>query len=241
LNQATISKNLSTITDFDNLRNVIKSLPYVSTLGYFHAYNLMFNIYHSLKPWSHVLPQVGSENSNFPQTFSNLITNEPQALLNYTFTLDPFSTHNSAIELETKGIENNSNTRPSQLVEPLWRYDFRCGNYLKDNHHLHAWLNPVIYTTFANYFLPSWFITDESTDILEDLLKSNPISVTNANISNDFFSKFPLHDLHTTLLFSFDCTHSVLNLRWAALNNLELKFHNMFFTVPLQERIYSNW
>lgn len=149
--------------------------------------------------------------------------------------------------------------RALRMFNPVFKYDFKVGNYLPDdlkklNRHLFTTIKDV--TTGVRK--SSWFTSDD----FSSLLKSS-VAIHQLNFSNLQAPKSTLTSLNSDLdgtftpnqyysvganptssfynMFTLLTNPHVLNTRWIASNALEQKFYKMFATGSMQQRIYANW
>jgi hypothetical protein len=89
----------------------------------------------------------------------------------------------------------------------------------------------------------SWFFSQKFLELLnsqtktvEGLLKG-PYA---GSLAASEVAGLPTHAFFTTLLLLAN-QQNLINQRWVAVNAFDQKFHKMFLTTSLQQRIFNNW
>ena len=158
--------------------------------------------------------------------------------------------------------ESTDDMRFLRLMNPVFKYDFKVGNYLSDeikkmNLHLFRTIQDV--TTGVRK--SSWYTSEDFNRLLQassvnylynfsdyPLLNSRKSELSSLN--EDLDGTFIANNYHatnanpTTAFFNFFLLLSEsgpLHTRWVSNNTLNQKFYRMFATSSLQQRIYSNW
>jgi hypothetical protein len=159
--------------------------------------------------------------------------------------------------------EQSSNYRYQRLQNPIFRYDFKLGNYMPDEAKKKA---PFLYTTIHDLTTgvrkPSWAISSDFLKFLEGDLASylnyfSRLSEQGAHrklfvkhlseVDSSVNPKDPFwaNISHAASYYNFFLLLSdgslFFNHRWLAVNSLNQKFHKMFLTNSLQQRIHGNW
>jgi len=141
-------------------------------------------------------------------------------------------------------VENSLNFRYQKFTNPIFRYDYKAGNYItKQDKEAFPYLFTTISEVTGGIRKSSWFF---SSTFLE-LFNSNL-----ANYLNFFSSKTSKTPEHFTSyvnstdgfynFFSILSTQTkFINNRWLSVNSMDQKFYRMFTTSSMQQRIYSNW
>ena len=89
----------------------------------------------------------------------------------------------------------------------------------------------------------AWFFSQKFTDLLKvqtnavDLMLQGAASGT---LVSSEVAGLPTHSYISTLTLLSN-QHNLMNQRWFALHAFDQKFHKMFLTTSLQQRIYNNW
>lgn len=158
--------------------------------------------------------------------------------------------------------EKTSDTRFMRLMNPVFKYDFKVGNYLPDDMKK---MNPHLFMSIKDVTTgvrkSSWFTSEDFSRLLQSssvsyLLNFSDYALRNSNKSTlmtlnaDLDGTFVPNDHHSTNpsptasfynFFLLASQSNSLNDRWVSMNSLDQKFHRMFATSSLQQRIYSNW
>lgn len=158
--------------------------------------------------------------------------------------------------------EKLSDQRFLRSVNPVFKYDFKVGNYLPDeakkmNPHLFMSIKDV--TTGVRK--SSWFTSVDFSRLLQSTMATHlfyfsDYAAANVNkksltaLNSELDGTFSPNQHHSTNanptsafynFFLLSSTPNALNVRWLAVNALDQKFYRMFATTSLQQRIYSNW
>ena len=158
--------------------------------------------------------------------------------------------------------EKTSEYRFLRLMNPVFKYDFKVGNYMPDDTKK---MNPHLFRTIQDLTTgvrkSSWFTSEDFSRLLQSSIVSflynfsdyallNPSKSSLASLNEDLDSTFSPTNYHSTNVtptasfynfFLLASTPEVLNTRWISTNALNQKFYRMFTTSSLQQRIYSNW
>lgn len=159
--------------------------------------------------------------------------------------------------------EQYSDQRFVRFMNPVFKYDFKVGNYIPDDVKK---MNPHMFTTIKDVTTgvrkSSWFTSDDYNRLLQSNVSSHMLYFSDYALTNT--DKSALTALTSDLdgTFTPDAYHSVnvsftggfynffllLNSsqgysqsRWLSLNALDQKFYKMFATGSLQQRIHANW
>ena len=158
--------------------------------------------------------------------------------------------------------EQSSDQRFVRFMNPVFKYDFKVGNYMPDeakkmNPHLMMSIKDI--TTGIRK--SSWFTSADFSRLLQstiathlfyfsDCSATNPSRSKLAALNSDLDGTFSPEAHHSTNVnfasgfynfFLLNSAPEVLNSRWLAVNALDQKFYRMFATSSLQQRIHSNW
>ena len=170
----------------------------------------------------------------------------------------------SVVELSSTGLgENLNDQRFMRFMNPVFKYDFKVGNYLPDDAKK---LNPHLFMTIKDITTgirkSSWFTSDDYSRLLQANLASHALYFADSPLYGPNASQFTtkVSDLDST--YAANSYHSVgatptggfynfflvlassndvLNTRWISVNALDQKFYRMFATSSLQQRIHANW
>ena len=174
-----------------------------------------------------------------------------------------FGTRSSEVRVLTSNHELMGDVRFQKAANPVFKYDFKVGNYLPDSVKT---LNQHLFTTFndvtgcirkAPWFYSNEFFTTFKIDVFSYLAYFSTSSFflnlrdqyTSANeaVSNDFMKNAAYSAAGTptagfyNLFSSFADNSAFINARWVSLKALDQKFHNMYATASMQQRVYANW
>jgi len=208
----------------------------------------------SVATWANLTSIPLTSNVSFVTSANQTITADYTALT---------SSHDSNSVLAT-GIlqEKLSDCRSLRMFNPVFKYDFKVGNYLPDdakkmNRHLFATIKDL--TTGVRK--SSWFSSEDFSTLLRSSVASHLLNFSEYGATNpskdalialnaDLDGTFAPNQYHSTnanptsafynfFLLTYD--PSTLHTRWVSSNSLTQKFYRMFATTSMQQRIYSNW
>ena len=159
--------------------------------------------------------------------------------------------------------ESHASWRFARSVNPVFRYDFKVGNYIPDDAKK---LNPHLLMTIKDVTMglrkSSWFYSPEYCQLLQGLFATHLIYFSQASLNGKLRDKFASFAADSNSLFTLDSYSStllnptssfynvflllqsspyVLQNRFFAVNSLDQKFSRMFATASLQQRIFANW
>ncbi len=154
---------------------------------------------------------------------------------------------NSNLENLTKfsNLEISLQNRNRRFDNPIFKYDYKAGNYFpKMYKEAYTYLFSTL-SDITNALKPSvWFFSivfkNDFTLNIKMFQEASSNLLGNKNLlreSNWFFSS----DGFYNFFYSLNSENLFLNQRWLALNVLNQKFHRMFTSSSMQQRIYSNW
>jgi len=140
--------------------------------------------------------------------------------------------------------ESAASMRYLRTTNPIFRYDYKLGNYFtKEDMQTKPFLFTTINELTGGIRKASWFFSQKFTDLLaaqanvtESILRS-PLK---GSISASEVAGLPTHSYLTTLTLLANQAN-LMNHRWFALHAFDQKFHKMFLTTSLQQRIFNNW
>ena len=179
-----------------------------------------------------------------------------------TFTTNTVLTRNDALHQQFQSQEIASDYRNLRLQNPIFKYDFKLGNYMPDdNKRKFSQLLTSIHDLTTGVKKPNWTNSPDALKFIHnDLLpyltffsasSQNPVT---KDALNKKFSQLGLSDgptapfwntvSYTSGFFNFylmSLESSSLNQRYVSLTSLEQKFSKMFLTSSLQQRVHGNW
>lgn len=190
-------------------------------------------------------------------TFNNKI----QPTSNYSTN---YSTTSSFVDQTESALgETSSDSRFMRFMNPVFKYDFKVGNYMPDEAKK---MNPHLFTTIKDITTgikkSSWFTSADYSRLLKsniashalyfsDTTLTSPASASLSALNADLDSTFSASNHHSTnvtftggfynVFILLSSPSSVLNSRWLAVNALDQKFYRMFATGSMQQRIHANW
>lgn len=161
------------------------------------------------------------------------------------------------------GHELASDYRFQKGASPVFKYDFKVGNYLPDvnktlNQHLFTTMNditsgvrkaPWMFSKEFHTFLrvdTLAYLAYFSTSYLDRGLRDSYLSWSATEIKD--FKARGAYSAAASPTFGFYNFFSSLadnayyvNARWVSLKALDQKFHNMYGSVSMQQRVFANW
>lgn len=155
-----------------------------------------------------------------------------------------FQVTSSTNQTLTSQTENSYFFRYQRALNPVFKYDYKLGNYFTKED---STMTPFMFTTVLDITggirKSSWFFASNFSEIFDANLKAylasySGFSTAEANLNNPYiqntfgFYNF-LHNLRDEV--------SLINYRWLALSNMDQKFHKMYLTSSMQQRIFANW
>jgi hypothetical protein len=158
--------------------------------------------------------------------------------------------------------EDSGEYRYQRLQNPIFRYDFKLGNYMPDENKKK---NPFLYTTihdlttgvrkspwfysadflkFVKGDLSSYFLFHNdfmAKPSLTKIFNNNLNEISSSHTANDPFYTNLTHSagLYNYFFLLSEPSH-FLNNRWLSVNTLNQKFYKMFLTNSMQQRIHAN-
>ena len=234
------------------LLNYLYTLPLTLTSGnFFSIFTATFSYYFNLLVKASL--SFMTDTSNFNMTTQSTPTYSTSDLNN----TDVVSTSTHMLQ------EDLADSRFSRFMNPVFKYDFKVGNYIPDDVKK---MNPHLFNTIKDVTTgirkSSWFTSDDYSRLLKsniashmlyfsDVALTNPSKNTLAGVNADLDGTFAMNSYHSTNatftggFFNFflllNSSSEVINSRWIALNSLDQKFYKMFATSSMQQRIYANW
>ncbi len=171
-------------------------------------------------------------------------------------------TQRSEISQQFQHQEIASDYRNLRLQNPIFKYDFKLGNYMPDdNKRKFSQLLTSIHDLTTGVKKPNWTNSPDAlkyvhTDLLPYLTFFSASKQT-SSVSTHFEKKFSQLGLtdgpsapfwntvsYTSGFYNFylmSMENSTLNQRYVSLTSLEQKFAKMFLTSSLQQRVHGNW
>jgi len=192
------------------------------------------------------------------QTSSN--SNEQLLKYDTTYQTNTLNIHESPMSSLHEQLNDQRFTR---TMNPIFKYDFKVGNYLPDElKKLNLHLFMTIHDVTTGVRKTSWFISPDYFTLLKGNIASHMLYFSNptsygANISklitacSDADSTFSLNSPHSAnvtpsgafynFLFAWNVSNNPLSAQWISINALDQKFYKMFATSSMQQRINANW
>jgi hypothetical protein len=139
--------------------------------------------------------------------------------------------------------ETTDNQRYLRTTNPIFRYDYKLGNYFTKEDMV---TKPFLFTTIneltGGIRKSSWFFSQKFTDLLKAQTNAVELMLQGAaagTLSVSEVAGLPTHSYIATLTLLTN-HQNLMNQRWFALHACDQKFHKMFLTTSLQQRIYNN-
>jgi heme/copper-type cytochrome/quinol oxidase subunit 1 len=159
-----------------------------------------------------------------------------------------FSDSNDGFLNKYSNQELSNDFRYLRFANPVFKYDYKSGDYFPK---LYKEVYTHLFTTLTDLTsglrTASWFFSDkfiESLDI-DFLAYFNNVTkkqtFTNFDMHSWAGSRFSNTHGFYNLFFTMSHDYGYLNKKWISLNVLNQKFHRMFTTSSMQQRIYTNW
>ena len=205
-----------------------------------------------------------SVESLLPSSYNHSVSvsEQPSSQL-YTNSSTITNLNSSLNSILSFGHELPTDYRFQKTQIPYFKYDYRVGNYLPDDVRI---LNRSSFMTqnditggspnpawFFSPIVSKWMWLDTTIYVLyhstrcEDITpRDNLYSITH-NWNDKFdasHASWGVASFPSGFYNFFDAFSSNLhfiNLRWVSMNALDQKFHNMFTSASLQQRIHNNW
>lgn len=181
---------------------------------------------------------------NIYALFSSQLTSQETSNVSTNFTSKAWSTLDVNNKLMFMNQEVSSNYRFQKFSNPIFRYDYKAGNYLtKDD--IKAY--PTLFTTISEITggirKASWFFSGTFLEVFNSNL-NNYVNyfTTNSSKNPDTYTSYISHtNGFFNFFFLLSDSNNFINLRWLAINSMDQKFYRMFTTSSMQQRIYGNW
>ena len=181
---------------------------------------------------------------------------------------DLYSTGNvnlNSLESDARGLlgEKSSDQRFMRFMNPVFKYDFKVGNYMPDDIKK---MNPHLFNTIKDVTTgirkSSWFTSADFSQMLKANIASHAFFFGDTvftesgkkslgALSLDLDGTFSANSYHSTnvsftggfynYLGLLSAQSDLLNTRWLAVSSFEQKFAKMFATSSMQQRIHANW
>ena len=179
-----------------------------------------------------------------------------------TYSSDTMFTQGQTLAEQFQHQEIASDYRNLRLQNPIFKYDFKLGNYMPDdNKRKFSQLLTSIHDLTTGVKKPNWTNSPDALKYIHnDLLpyltffSATKQDTSVATIFEKKFSQLGLSDSptapfwntisYTSGFFNFylmSMENSTLNQRHVSLTSLEQKFSKMFLTSSLQQRVHGNW
>ena len=153
---------------------------------------------------------------------------------------------NDAVYFNNSIGESVEDSRALRFSNPVFKYDYKLGNYLSKETILgfpHLMLSQTQVTggiRKSSYIYSAHFI---------ELLKaniSNYLTLFNRNISTPLLAEPAMRHSSVTngfysLFLKYYSQSDFINTHWTLNNSLNQKFYKIFLTSSMQQRVYSNW
>ena len=174
--------------------------------------------------------------------YSTVSTNSTATEASYLGT--QFQVTSSLDQVLTNQSENSYFFRYQRALNPVFKYDYKLGNYFTKQD---ITMTPFMFTTAIDVTggirKSSWFFSSKFTELFDANLKTylgsySGKSTSEANLDSPYTQNtFGFYNF----LYNLQDNHSLINYRWLALSNMDQKFHKMYLTSSMQQRIFANW
>ena len=174
--------------------------------------------------------------------YSTASTNSTSVEASYLGT--QFQVTSSLDQVLTNQSENSYFFRYQRALNPVFKYDYKLGNYFTKQD---ITMTPFMFTTAIDVTggirKSSWFFSSKFSELFDANLKTylgsySGKSTSEANLDNPYTQNtFGFYNF----LYNLQDNHSLINYRWLALSNMDQKFHKMYLTSSMQQRIFANW
>lgn len=155
-----------------------------------------------------------------------------------------FQTLTSTNQVLNSQSENTYFMRYQRALNPVFKYDYKLGNYFTKED---ITMTPFMFTTAIDVTggirKSSWFFSSKFSELFDANLKTylasySGHSTKEANLDNPYVQNtFGFYNF----LYNLQDEASLINYRWLALSNMDQKFHRMYLTSSMQQRIFANW
>ena len=160
-----------------------------------------------------------------------------------------FSTSTITEKVLTSGEEVSSNFRYQKFSNPVFRYDYKAGNYFpKDDFTLHRHMFVSISEITGGIRKSAWFFSPDFMELFSNSVSNyfDTIGVTSSEfLYTDIQRRAQPYISFTDSFYNFyyllSDSSEFMNNRWLSLNVMDQKFYRMFTTSSMQQRIYGNW
>lgn len=142
------------------------------------------------------------------------------------------------------GEETSLNFRYQKFQNPIFRYDYKAGNYFTKSD-LSTF--PHMFTTASELTggirKSSWYFSELFLELFDSNFNNYMNNFSKKATGND--ESYSVNISHTHGFFNFfnllSNENNFINHRWLAINAMDQKFYKMFTTSSMQQRIYANW
>ena len=150
---------------------------------------------------------------------------------------------------QTKQVLNNFSEESSffryqRALNPVFKYDYKLGNYFtKDDMNMTPFLFTTINDVTGGIRKSSWFFSAKFVELFNTNVKTyltsySGQSSSGSNLSNPYVqNSFGFYNF----LYNLQDNSTLINYRWLALSAMDQKFHKMFLTSSMQQRVFANW
>jgi heme/copper-type cytochrome/quinol oxidase subunit 1 len=155
---------------------------------------------------------------------------------------------NSILNLDDKVLTSSqelvSNFRQQRSTNPLFRYNFKTGNYLNN---ITKELSPSMFTSLSSVTMgirqSSWFFSGNFSELFSLNFDNYTSTYVETTPSTPVFHKSSIDNTNSfyNFFYSLSDSGSFINTRWISINTIDQKFYRMFTTSSMQQRVYANW
>ena len=202
----------------------------------------------------HLNPLWSTDNTSFTADSSNSSSEYTSSLQSNTSLLEQSATMTQEQTTEQRFLRN---------MNPIFKYDFKVGNYLPDDAKK---MNPHLFNTIKDVTTgirkSSWFASPDYLRMLQANIATHTLYFANHTstslttpeltaLASELDGTFSANSANSTnvsftggfynFFILLSSSSEKLNVRWLGVNALDQKFYKMFATGSLQQRIHANW
>ena len=233
LNLSSTTSTFSEITTNSSL-SFFRSRVFTFLITPFYTHTNFFAPQNFLEHFSVSSPNLQSSSLLSSATSSNEVS----------FLGTQFQISSSLDQVLNNQSENSYFFRYQRALNPVFKYDYKLGNYFTKED---STMTPFMFTTAIDVTggirKSSWFFSSKFSELFDANLKTylasySGQSTSEAGLDNPYTQNtFGFYNF----LYNLQDEVSLINYRWLALSNMDQKFHKMYLTSSMQQRIFANW
>ena len=181
-------------------------------------------------------------------SFNSSFDTEPKTFNNSSSTLvfsgNQFQTSTLTDNTLNSQSEGTFFFRYQRALNPVFKYDYKLGNYFTKED---TTMTPFMFTTAidvtggirkSSWFFSAKFVELFNNNVQNYLSSYSGHSTSAANLDNPYTqNSFGFYNF----LYNLQDELTLINYRWIALSSMDQKFHKMYLTSSMQQRIFANW